>query len=146
MNNLFTSGIYALGLSWVMFRCFNSCIGINLINFNDLSYYCTCFLSFTINGRFLEKPEFFFLLSFIEFYLCALILISAFRQETLIVFIAGKLFSPLFKVSTYCLKTLILFFSFRFFTAIFPIRIDQHFHTIPNRFRISCRLLSISSL
>jgi len=34
MNNLFTSGIYALGLNWVMFHCFNSFIVILLINFN----------------------------------------------------------------------------------------------------------------
>lgn len=34
MNNLFTSGIYALGLGWVMFHCFNSYIGFLLINFN----------------------------------------------------------------------------------------------------------------
>jgi len=59
MNNLFTSGIYALGLNWVTFRCFNSCIGILLINFNDLFYDCTCFLYFIVKSRFLEKLEFF---------------------------------------------------------------------------------------
>ncbi len=68
MNNLFTSGIYALGLGWVMFHCFNSCIGILLINFNDLCYDSTCFLPLHFNGRFLEKLEFFSSFRFLILY------------------------------------------------------------------------------